>query len=152
MATIERVAGFPHILIVTGPNLDTPGYRTVLRDALYAASPTESPVRQGTHDFWITYQQPPTGGANWGFEDLSKQPRKMRGIVEMGSVPGDSGESTVRGQVTTLLQEVGHHWLVPANLRFANGTRSMPSAVQLIRSINNETSLGTALLARDNSH
>lgn len=154
MATIERAAGFPHILIVTGPNLDTPGYRSSLRDALYAAGLTESPVRQGTHDFWITYQHPATGGANWAFEDLSKAPRKMRGIVEMGAVPRDSSDETIRGQLTTILQEVGHHWLVPANLRFntAEGTRSMPTAVDLIRSINAETPLGLALLARDNSH
>jgi hypothetical protein len=154
MATIERAAAFPHILIVTGPNLDTPGYRTPLRDALYAAGLADSPVRQGTHDFWITYQQPATGGANWSFEDLSKQPRKMRGIVEMGAVPGDSTAATLRGHITTILQEVGHHWLVPANLRFntPDGTRSMPSAVQLIRLINAEDPLGIALLARADSH
>jgi hypothetical protein len=155
MATFEQPAGFPNILLVTGSDVYDGDYRTKLRDFLYGSAAASSPVREGTHDFWMTYAIPSEGDANWSFEDLSKKPRKMRGIVQMGAPPASLGNQTVQEQMSTMLQEVGHHWLVPANLRFFAGPTPMPMPTEqaLTQAINDEARLGgPPLLARGNSH
>ena len=59
--------------------------------------------------------------SNWTHEDISisnwAERRPMCGIVFM-NLPTDDSDATMIGQVGTLLQEVGHHWLVPRDLKF----------------------------------
>jgi hypothetical protein len=156
MANIEQPAGFTNVLLVTDSDMFNADYRVKLRDILYNAGSAASPVREGTHDFWITYAFPAQGGGEWGFEDLTTSPRKMRGIIRMGGVPPNLTEDTVRGQIGVMLQEVGHHWLVPWDLAFEDSTGSRVSVgsdLTNVQAINDETAFsGPPLVARGNSH
>src|SRR5262245_34620949 len=126
MANIERPRGYTNVLLVTASDIFDEGedYRVRLRNILHTAPPGTSPVGQGTHDFWITYAFPPQGGGAWSYEDLTQAPRKMRGIIRMGGPPPNLEEVIVRDQISVMLQEVGHHWLVPWDLAFATPTGS----------------------------
>lgn len=155
MVTIEQPEGFANVLLVTADDMFDGDYRENLRRILYGAGPGDSPVREGTHDFWITYAFPAQGGGEWAFEDLGKSPRKMRGIVRMGAVPPNLTEDTVRAQISVMLQEVGHHWLVPSDLAFrpAGTIVSVSSDLTNVRAINNDTPFtGPPLVARGNIH
>lgn len=91
-------------------------YRINLKNYLHSIRGAEAscPVREGTHDFWVTYGS--SGHPNFCFEDMNIKPRPLRGIVEMGTVPMVGGfglqTETIQNNIATLLQEVGHHWLV----------------------------------------
>jgi hypothetical protein len=155
MAAIEQPAGFANVLLVTARDILDGDNRQNLRNVLYNAPASESPVRQGTHDLWITYAVPPQGSGEWGFEDLSTAPRKLRGIVRMGSVPPNLLEATVRDHLSVMLQEVGHHWLVPGNLGFdvGNGVVTVSGDLATTQAINDESPYsGPLLVARGNQH
>ncbi|NJC97480.1 MAG: hypothetical protein FIB03_14280 [Anaerolineae bacterium] len=150
MAAFERVG---NILLVYGNDVYTSDYRIRTRDFLYGAR--SSPVQVGTHDFWITYAIPSLGGAEWNYEDLSARPRKMRGIIRMGSVPDDTTPSTLQRHLNVILQEVAHHWLVPYDLEVSiDGTEvGLANGLQMTQQINDETPFTEpALLGRANSH
>ncbi len=121
MATIERAGPTQDILIVTGNDpsgqqIHGDGFTGRLRDTLNPATTQESPVRRGTHDFWIVYSAPDMGGGFHSSEDLSVAPRRMRGIVHMPT-PNVGSVSSIASHLSVLLQEVGHHWLVPRDLK-----------------------------------
>jgi hypothetical protein len=148
-----------NILLVLGSDIHTApddDYRLHLREFLYGREARESPVRRGTHNFWVTYAEPSLGGGEHAHEDMSVRPHRMRGIVRMGSVPGDSSAETIKNHVHTVLQEVGHHWLVPFDLsmRTTDGRAvRLPNGFDITRSINDETRFsGPPLLGRDDIH
>jgi hypothetical protein len=148
-----------NILVVLGSDIHTTpddDYRLHLRDFLYSDAARRSPVRRGTHNFWVTYAEPSLGGGEHAHEDLRVRPHRMCGMVRMGSVPGDSSAETIKDHIHTVLQEVGHHWLVPADLgmRVDAGRRvPLPNGFSITRSINDETSFaGPPLLGRDDVH
>ena len=119
---------------------------------------------KGTHDFWVTYYvisgRDPSD--NFAFEDMSVTPRPMRGIVEMENVPRDISDGTIRHQVSTLLQEAGHHWLVPRDLLIKNDAfwpstsfrpYQMPGREETSLSLEEGSPYyGPPLLGRDNLH
>lgn len=131
MATITRLNGIPNVLLVTGADVaDVTGvaggdYRSKLKNILYAASRDASPVRRGTHDFWITYYQPTLGAASEagnGYADNGASPNRLSSIVYI-----QNPNTAVAGQVETILQEIGHRWLVPSDFAIG-GVRPMTAA------------------------
>ena len=164
MIEFERRSVSTNILLVYGAELFTGfDYRNNLRDYLNSA-PLDCPVRKGTHDFWVTYYvisgRDPSD--NFAFEDMSVTPRPMRGIVEMENVPRDISDGTIRHQVSTLLQEAGHHWLVPRDLLIKNDAfwpstsfrpYQMPGREETSLSLEEGSPYyGPPLLGRDNLH
>lgn len=147
MPEVRRLDDYPNILIVGGRSIYKfeGDYREKLRDYVHELTQRDSPVRRGTHDFWITYPYPAlTGhGANHSWEDMDITPRPLRGIVEMTNIPvrqlPDDYRQEIRDELHTLLQEVGHHWLVPEQLRFRVGNRffGVPTIHNLVTQINN---------------
>jgi hypothetical protein len=113
---------WPNILLVYGEKIFDNDYRVNIRDYLYSLRTEDScPVQKGTHDFWITYAATTSsvGGGEHAHEDMSVTPRPMRGIIRMGnSIPVDARTNfhTIQEHLSTLLQEVGHQWLVPRDL------------------------------------
>lgn len=163
MPEVQRLDDYPNILKVGGSTIHQydEDYRRPLRDYLHGLNSRQSPVRRGTHDFWITYPYPPLvgHGANHSWEDMEITPRPLRGIVEMTDVPvrqlPDDHLASIRDEMHTLLQEVGHHWLVPSQLRFRNGNRVMaaPEIHDLVSRINRGTFPDTPpLLGRTGNH
>ncbi len=151
MATLEKIG---NVLLVYGNDVYGDGYRGKLRNFLYSQGTNSSPVRKGTHDFWITYPVPSLGIDQWAYEDLSITPRKMRGIIRM-VMPNNANLATIRRHIHVILQEVGHHWLVPQTLKIkTNGTvRPLPKNDEMTRQINDEADFdGPLLLARGNIH
>lgn len=140
MATLRQLSGTPDVLIVGSKNIYyTEGdYREKLRDLLYRQTSDTSPVTKGSHDFWITYPVPslPGHSPNHSWEDDAATPRRLRGIVEMADVPLRGGSDTsgfrfreaLSDEMHTLLQEVGHHWLVPVGMRLATSSGQVPVA------------------------
>src|SRR5689334_15895841 len=114
MAEVRRVLEAPNILLVGGEDVYADGgdVRPRLRDYLHGAA--HPSVQRGSHDCWITYKMPDNGseGPNHGHMDMGISPRPLRGIVYM-NVPGDTSDAALVDHTSTLLQEVGHHWLVP---------------------------------------
>ena len=148
-----------NILVVLGSDIHTTpddDYRLHLRTFLYSDAARRSPVRRGTHNFWVTHAEPSLGSGEHAHEDMRVRPHRMCGMVRMGSVPGDSSAETIKDHIHTVLQEVGHHWLVPADLgmRVDAGRRvPLPSGFSITRSINDETPFaGPPLLGRDDVH
>ena len=96
MPQIQRPPAYPNVLVVTGTDLysgsDDP--RTNLRNFLYAQTAQESPVRQGTHDFWCVFGLPtaPGGEAGQGWDDQSLTPWPMRGIPINGTMDTSSAQ------------------------------------------------------------
>ncbi|TND09756.1 MAG: hypothetical protein FD123_880 [Bacteroidetes bacterium] len=155
MASFSTRPAFPNILLVTGADVFQPHYRERIREFFNNLPPdTTCPVRIGSHDFWITYRQPSEGGGEHCCSELGLTPRKMRGKVRMGGVP-PVDINNVNGHINVMMQEVGHHWLVPSNLTFNIGgaVTRMPTDAEITTAINDETPFtGPAILARDNSH
>jgi hypothetical protein len=155
MANISVNPAFPNILIVTGADVHNADYLNKLKALLDNLPATvTSAVRKGTHDFWITYTKDSFGGGQHSHMDLNITPRPFRGLVRMGQIPGDVG-TAIAGTLSVLLQEVGHHWLVPSDMKFniSGGMQSMLTDKQITQAINDEVEFsGPPLLARDNSH
>lgn len=153
MVTIRRLDDYPHVLVVTGSEIRHDSYRDDLRRELLD-SPT-SPVRRGTHHFWITYFVPTTHGGEYDGGDLTTRPAKFRGVIRMGRLPGDTSADSVARQMRTMLEEVGHHWLVPTDLQFeVNGQREpLANATDWTRYVSDGTRLpGIPLLGRGGLH
>lgn len=156
------------ILFVYGNEIFEGDYRMNLKNYLHstAAASASCPVQQGTHDFWLTFGS--TGKPNHSHEDMLIKPRPLRGIVEMGEIykkkyPRGTTEDFINAnQVSTLLQEVGHHWLVPRDLSIKNeafwpSTSFRPYQIlgrdEISLSLEEGTPYyGPPLLGRDNSH
>jgi hypothetical protein len=159
MADIISPNSHPNILTVTGNDVfgNDSEYRVRLRDALYR---DQVFVTRGSHDFWITYRVPgvPDLDPNWRFEDIGISDwdtrRPMRGIVLM-DLPEDNSDETMVAQVGTLLQEVGHHWLVPPDLNFrsSQGEIRLYNLREIVGIQNNDQGWTLpALLGRENIH
>lgn len=135
MPQIQRPPAYPDVLVVTGTDLYASGSndpRNNLRTFLYSQTAQESPVSQGTHDFWCVFGLPTSpGGLGNGWPDPSLTPRPMRGITSIdtppdavrgGNLPTASDTDRLASlvdRIHTMLQEVGHHWLVdPGRLNF----------------------------------
>jgi hypothetical protein len=136
--TIERAPNHRHVLLAFGTDL-FPGTEVdanqalvdALKDAVAesaraAPDALVSPLRPGTHDFWIVYSVGATGAANAGQQIGDASPRPLRGAVVAKAPPTSHDETTVVDQLTTLLQEVGHYWLAFPTLKFAWGGRVVP--------------------------
>ncbi|MBK6828301.1 MAG: hypothetical protein IPG86_16235 [Chitinophagaceae bacterium] len=153
MAEISINPAFPDILIVTGSEIYAENYVDELKAFIYGLSSSDpSPVKKGTHDFWVTYSIPGTPGAFHTGEDSSVNPRRLRGIIQMGRIPEIA---EIPGNLSTLQQEVAHHWLVPHEMEFniAGARLNMPPDFELVSNINNEEEFsGLNILGRDNAH
>src|SRR4051794_11863104 len=135
---IEQAPNHPNVLLASGPDLlpsNVEDANTFLLSALRNAvapggSPPAgglvSPVRPGTHDFWIVYRVDGTGAPNAGIQDPSGSPRPLRGGVEAKAPPETHDDATVVSQLATLLQEVGHYWLAYQSLHFKWGPHDVP--------------------------
>ena len=154
MATIRTLVGLPDVLVVTGSELHNDTYRSDLRRVLYAADDDASPVRRGTHHFWITWFTPTTDGGEYDDGDDAARPARLRGVVRMGPTPGDTSAQTMQGQLRTMLEEIGHHWLVPADMRLgrARGDR-LATHDEFTAYLNESVPLpGVPLLGRGDVH
>jgi hypothetical protein len=178
MVTIEKATpDYPNILLVYGNEFPTPSpsgeYRPDLEQLLYDPSINAgSPVKEGTHDFWVTFEMGSRDRPqNHAYENMSITPRKMRGILEMGDVPLVPSDAdyllnvpdradNVRGLLTTLVHEIGHHWLVPRDLLIGHPNfwpslsgSWMPTSEEITMSLNEGTRFyGPLLLGRENKH
>lgn len=150
MVRIRRLSDYPNVLVVTGREIRHDSYRDDLKEELLDRE--SSKVHRGTHNFWITWFTPTTAGGEYDGGDLSTSPHKLRGVIRMGALAGDTSVDNVQGQIRTMLEEVGHHWLVPTNLQFNNGGTRQPLVNTTVwtRNINDGTPLGgLPLLGRD---
>lgn len=154
MASIRTRSDFSNVLLVTGKELRHDSYRDDLRELLYAAGRSESAVRRGTHHFWITWFVPTTAGGEYDDGDLRARPRKLRGVIRMGRTPADTTADSMQKQLRTLLEEVGHHWLVPNDLDLGDGIRDrLATRNEWTAYLNDGAPLtGVPLLGRDNLH
>jgi len=160
MVTITREPGLPNVLIVDGIDPSTE-YRPALMTALYGAG-SASPVRRGTHDFWICFPYPPQPefnptSANFSFPDDAARSagRVLRGIGDMRRMPQSPTADEVRQRLFTLLHETAHAWLVPGDMRVrtAGGEVAPLTAAELTTMLNQERPLTRpALLARQDAH
>lgn len=166
MANFERHNDYPHVLLVWGEDVHEEGMRGKVRDYLYGQS--DSPVSRGTHDFMVMYAEPSLGEGEWCCEDMDESPRKMRGLVRMGALPGSIPTQTLQDQLNVLMQEICHHWLVPAELgyrrwfeidfgfwkiKFPLPYQRMLTGIEMTRQINADEGFSAPpLLARDNTH
>ncbi|MGE5180547.1 MAG: hypothetical protein ACM31C_00725, partial [Acidobacteriota bacterium] len=90
----------------------TGDYRANIKSAIYRQTSATSPVYPGSHDMWITYLLGDGGGEGGeGYADATASPHPLRAVVEIGDPA-----AALAGQVDTMLQEVGHRWLVPADM------------------------------------
>jgi hypothetical protein len=137
---IDQAPDHRNVLLVTGADIVPPNaedanaeVRAALERAVApGADPPPgtltSPVRPGTHDFWIVYtvdagtRTPP----NAGIQVPGDTPRPLRGGVVAKRPPTTSDDGTVVSQLTTLLQEVGHYWLAYQGLHFAYQGHEVP--------------------------
>jgi hypothetical protein len=88
MLTFERSSTNSNILLVYGNEINPRGEnREIVRDFLYGKN--SSPVRRGTHDFWVTFVFGSTVGPSHWCEDMSilSPDRPLRGIVHMADIP-----------------------------------------------------------------
>ena len=154
MVSIKPSEDHPNILLVTGSEIDHDTYRADLRRELLDRS--TSPVRRGTHHFWITYFVPTTSGGEFDDGELTTRPRRFRGVIRMGSVPGGTDAGQVAQHMRTMLEEVGHHWLVRSDMEFAgDGVRTgLASSTDWTRYVNGDLSRldGVPLLGRTDVH
>lgn len=167
MPTLRQLRGTPNILIVGSKSiyLSDEDYREKLKRYLHAQTERTSPVYEGSHDFWVTYPTPalPGHGPNHDWEDMDVGPRPLRGIVEMSDIPlrdgldttGDLYRTALADEMDTLLQEVGHHWLVPGDMQFQTSRGDVkPTEVhKLVRALNKRYwPTSPTLMGRDNRH
>lgn len=160
MVTITRDTNLPNVLIVDGIDPNTE-YRPALRTALYDAG-SASPVRRGTHDFWICFPYPPQPEFNptsanfaYGDDDARSAGRVLRGMGDMRRMPQSPSAAEVQGRLFTLLHETAHAWLVPADMRIrtTSGEVTPLTAAELTTMLNQERPLTRpALLARQDLH
>lgn len=121
MAAINRSSTHPNILHVT--RIDSRSeYRDTIRGEIHGSA--TSPVRRGTHDFWIccpTHARPDCN-PNFGHGDLGARSagRPLRGIAEMCTLP-PAATADIRNWIFTAIHELGHSWLVPSDLRIRLG-------------------------------
>lgn len=158
--TIARAAGAPNVLVVDGIDPSTE-FRPQLMSALYGAGAT-SPVRRGTHDFWLAFPYPaqPEGNptsANFSYYDAAARSsgRVLRGIGDMRQMPAGTSADEVQSRLFTLLHESAHAWLVPSDMRVRTpgGEVAPTTAEELTALLNAERPLTRpALLARGNAH
>lgn len=154
MTNFERV-GNGNILLVYGSDVYGDDHINKLREFLYGPDASASPVRRGTHDFWIVYTAPQLGDGYFFYGDLSGNPRKMRGIINAKGVPNNTEPDTLKDHLHFILQEVGHRWLVPQALKIrVDGNEvGLPTEYQMTQQINDGTPFsGPPLIARGNSH
>jgi hypothetical protein len=151
---IRTLTGFPDVLLVSGSELRHDSYRSDLRSVLYSADSSTSTVRRGTHHFWITWFVPTTDGGEFDDGDADARPARLRGVIRMGRTPGDTDPDTMQAQLRTMLEEIGHHWLVPADLDFGSGVLDRLATRDEFTAYLNEGAplRGVPLLGRDNLH
>ncbi|HEX6375308.1 MAG TPA: hypothetical protein VFZ91_06270 [Allosphingosinicella sp.] len=163
MAIIRNPA-YPNLLIVDGIDPST-DYRGAVRAQLYRAAARASPVRRGTHDFWMCFPYPaqPEGNpnsANFAGEDIDARnarrgARPLRGIGDMRRIPPDSGVAQVQDRLFAALHESSHAWLVPADMKVRIGRTEVAPLLsdELTDRLNREAPLERpALLARQDAH
>ncbi len=158
MAQDGTLPGYPNVLVVLGRDVYSRDadndYRERLRDLLYDRD--RDPVRRGSHDFWITYPVPLVRDApsQHAHEDMGLEPRPMRGIIRMNQLPGNLSIPALKSHLRVVAQEVGHHWLVPHDLRFRqeNGDEIGLDESLGDHLIDREPIDGLPLLGRENIH
>jgi hypothetical protein len=155
MAFYWQSSSYPNVLVVYGSDVVDASYRQHVYDYLTSADARDAPVRAGTHAFWITYATPSQGGGNYSGPSDSARPHALFGTIRM-PLPGATGDTAaMRRHLRVLLQEVGHHWLVPADFGFTiNGKRTLPlHQDELLAAIGtNSVGNGLALVGRGDAH
>lgn len=157
MAVVSIRPEVPNILIVSGIDVYTPGtIRGLTKAALDAA--LDQPVHAGTHEFWILHPIPdfPGQASNFTQEGDNGSPRPRRGIIQMIQALDPLTETLITTYLSTLLQEVGHHWLfspTDIQLRISGTPTRMATRDELTNAINDDTPFqNPPLLARDENH
>ncbi len=124
----EKVAfsytDYPEVILACGEWLygggSDPRFR--LDKLLSKVGQHQLPVRKGTHHFQVIYRLSPTdnSGPNHSYQDLTVGPVPQLGVIDMAGPPPDFTSITgTGGHVETLLQEIGHAWLVyHSDIRF----------------------------------
>ena len=145
MATVRRHSTYPNLLLVTGSDVVSGDYRQNIKDAIYRQTSATSPVFRGSHDFWITYKVGDGNGGEGGesYADGAASPHALRAAVSMGDPGAD-----VAGQIDTMLQEVGHRWLVPANMMvtFNGAPQPLVGSATMQDEVNRNMPYGSPLL------
>jgi hypothetical protein len=110
MATIDRDSSHPNVIRAYGDDVIGDGNdpRLELRNAVEAASGL--PVGAGTHHFWVVF----VVGAKDNDSNNAHTSAASHGEIRIG----DPSVRAVADDVTTLVHEVGHGWLVPNPLQF----------------------------------
>jgi hypothetical protein len=165
-----NLKNFGEILVVAGRNLggnsiygtDTSNdwdYGNRLMALLYTMPPGSTPVFRGSHDFWVTIPIPPLSRSsfNRAQDTLPQLPwhRPYGGLVHLNQVPDINNSTDIAGKVGTIIHEVGHKWLVPADIEFDDDGNlvQMLTEENFWQAVNNDTSFsGATMLGRDNSH
>lgn len=158
MAHVGTLAGYPNVLVVYGSDVYSrdpdDDYRERLRDLLYDRD--RGPVRRGSHDFWVTYPVPAVRdvSSEHAHEDMGVEPRPMRGIIRINRLPRDLSVPELKSHLRLVAQEVGHHWLVPHDLRFRqeNGDEIGLDESLADHLIDRQNVEGLPLLGRENIH
>lgn len=141
---------FPNILIVSGVDVYRPDTMVGLTRNLLEGG-ASALVGRGTHEFWIIQPLPHFGGtSSFTSADDGASGHRRRGVIEMyQKLSGD--EATLTSYLSTLLQEVGHHWLSPSDMKI-RGQRTS-SWVELTEAINQDMPFRfPPLIARDDAH
>ena len=122
MATIDRDSRYPDVIRAYGDDVigDGSDPRLQLRNAVEAASGL--PVGPGTHHFWVVF----VVGAKDNASNNAHTSAASHGEIRIG----DPSVRTVPDDVTTLVHEVGHGWLVPNPLQFQAAGQTVTADVR----------------------
>jgi hypothetical protein len=164
MAAFEIPSAHPNILIVYGTDVyhrNASGVydvdARVLQD-YFSGSLAGSPVSRFSHDFWITHPIR-TEVASYVDDSVIHEPdtavpgrfRDFRGIVKLGLNFTSLDNNVATNYLRTFLKEIGHYWLVPADMTF--GGRRLTTANEFTDAFINRRSLPELqLLGRNNNN
>ena len=141
------------ILVVTGNDVysgpDDSDWKRLI-DALYSGG--NQTVSRGSHDLWFVYTADNNRLAvSHGWDDDSIQPRRFRGISQMGPVPSLESSSDWKWHLWHMVHEMTHHWLVPHEL--AIDGLNIPKTSEITRNLNEgEPIHGAPIKARQYLH
>lgn len=155
MAAISIRPNFPNILILSG--IDVYNASPMVGRAMTTLDAASGqPVHKGTHEFWVLHPMPGFSQAsNFQGHTDSGSPHARRGVISMNATPVSLTSMNIAGYLSTLLQEIGHHWLSPGDMKIRiSGTDvAMATSSQLTQWINDDVPFRRVpLIGRSGSH
>ena len=145
MATIEKSAQFPDVMSAYGADVYGDGVdpRLQLRKAVAAA--TGLPVKAGSHHTWAIF----VAGAPDAGADNAHTSAATHGEIRIGF----PGVGSIINDVSTVVHEMGHGWLVPNPLQFNVGGKIVDADRRdWIENNANRPYSGPLLIGRECSH